>query len=264
VTPSRTDWLRELWHYRELLYFLAWRDVTLRYKQAALGAAWAILQPVLGMAIFTLFFGRLAGLPSNGIPYPIFVYVALAPWTYFSTVLGVAGNSLIGNTNLVTKVYFPRVLLPASSAAAGLLDLGISSTVLIILMAYYRIAPGWTALWLPVLLAGLILVALGVSMLFAALNVRYRDVKHAMPFLIQMWLFCTPIVYPSTIVPERFRPLAALNPCWGIIDGIRAALLAPDTFNPVSALTSLAAGVLIFLAGLAYFRSAERTFADII
>ena len=264
MTPSRTEWLKELWHYRELLYFLAWRDVTIRYKQAVLGAAWAILQPVMGMVIFTLFFGRLAGMQSGDIPYPIFVYAGLAPWTYFATVLNTAGNSLIGNSNLVTKVYFPRVLLPGASAAAGLLDLAISSSVLVLLMIYYRITPGWTLLWLPILIVGLVLVSVGVSMLFAALNVRYRDIKHAMPFLIQMWLFCTPIVYPTTLVPERFRPLLSLNPCWGIIDGIRSALLGGTTFDTAAVLTSLASASVIFVVGLMYFRSAERSFADVI
>jgi lipopolysaccharide transport system permease protein len=264
VTISRTEWLRELWHYRELLYFLAWRDVTIRYKQAALGAAWAILQPLMGMIIFTLFFGRLARMPSGDIPYPIFVYAGLAPWTYFANVLNTAGNSLVGNSNLVTKVYFPRVLLPGASAAAGLLDLGISSTVLLLLMAYYGITPGWTVLWLPILLVGLVLVSVGVSMLFAALNVRYRDIKHAMPFLIQMWLFCTPIVYPSTLVPEQFRPILALNPCWGLIDGIRSSLLAGHSFDAVAAGTSFLSAMALFVVGLLYFRSAERTFADVI
>jgi lipopolysaccharide transport system permease protein len=264
VTVSRVEWLSELWHYRELLYFLAKRDVTIRYKQAALGAAWAILQPVLGMIVFTLFFGRLAKIPSDGIPYPIFVYTALVPWTYFATVLGIAGNSLIGNTNLVTKVYFPRVLLPAASAAAGLLDLSISSSVLLVLIAYYRIWPGWTALWTPVLVGGLVLMTLGVSMLFAAVNVRYRDIKYVMPFFIQMGLICSPIVYPSTLAPEWLRPFMAINPCWGLIDGIRSALLAGESFNLVTAGTSMGVSVGVFLLGLAYFRRAERTFADVI
>jgi lipopolysaccharide transport system permease protein len=253
-----------MWRYRELLYFLAWRDVMIRYKQAALGAAWAILQPLMGMLVFTLFFGRLAKMPSDGIPYPIFVYCGLVPWTYFSGVLGLAGNSLVNNSNLVTKIYFPRVLLPAASAVAGLFDLAIGASFLLVLMAYYHVWPDWHLLLIPIFLAGLILMTLGVSMLFAALNVRYRDIKHATPFVVQLWLFCSPIIYPATLMPEKYRPLLAINPCWGIIEGFRSCLFAGRPFDVPLISASMVGAVIVFLGGLMYFHSAERTFADVI
>jgi lipopolysaccharide transport system permease protein len=258
------EWASELWQFRELLYFLAWRDVALRYKQAALGAAWAILQPLLGMLIFTLFFGRLAKMPSDGVPYPLFVYCALLPWTYFSTVLSLGGNSLVGNSNLITKVYFPRVLLPAASAVAGLLDFVIGGSFLVLLMVYYRVEPTWHLLLVPLFMAGLLLVTTGVSMLFAALNVRYRDVKHAVPFVVQLWLFVTPIIYPATIVPERFRTALAMNPCWGIIEGFRSCLVGGQHIDVNLVGTSMFTAAVIFCVGATYFRKTERTFADII
>jgi lipopolysaccharide transport system permease protein len=254
----------EVWRYRELLYFLAWREVKVRYKQAALGAAWAIIQPLLAMIIFTLFFGRLAGIPSDGIPYSLFCYCALVPWTYFSGVLAFAGNSLVSNSNLITKIYFPRVLLPAASAAAGLVDFVISASFLVVLMAYYRVAPTWRLTMIPLFLVGIALFTLGLSMLFAALNVRFRDVKYVLPFLIQIGLFCTPIIYPSTLVPHRFQWLLSLNPCWGLIDGFRACVLPGRSINVTLTIASMAATVLVFITGAIYFRSTERTFADII
>jgi len=260
----RSDWLSELWRYKELLYFLAWREVKVRYKQAALGAAWAIIQPLFTMIIFTLFFGRLAGVASNGIPYPIFCYCALVPWTYLSGVLNMAGNSLVNNSNLITKVYFPRVFVPASSAVAGLLDFLIGSSVLVLLMVYYRVRPSWALLLAPVFLLGIVLVTLGVSMFFAALNVRFRDVKHTLPFLIQIWLFCTPIIYPATVVPARFRPLLLLNPCWGIIEGFRSSFFPAAHIDVLPCVLSMAAAVGVFLLGGLYFRRTEQNFADII
>jgi len=260
----KTDWFAELWRGKELLYFLAWREVKVRYKQAALGALWAIIQPLFTMLVFTLFFGRLAGVPSDGIPYPIFCYCALVPWMYFSGVLNMAGNGLVNNSNLITKVYFPRVFVPASSALAGLLDFLIGSSVMVILLAYYRVKPTWSILLAPVFLIGIIMVTLGVSMFFAALNVRFRDVKHTLPFLIQIWLFCTPIIYPVTVVPARFRPLLSLNPCWGIIEGFRSCLFPGRHMEVLPNVLSMLAAVAVFVVGGLYFRKTERTFADII
>ena len=260
----KSEWLSELWRYRELLYFLAWRDVKLRYKQAALGAAWAIIQPLFAMIIFTMFFGRLAGMPSDGIPYPIFCYCALVPWMYFSGVLGQAGNSLVGNANLITKVYFPRVLLPAATAVAGLLDFAVSSIVLGALMVYYRVHPGWLLLLAPLFVLGMVVLTVGMSMLFGALNVRYRDVKYVLPFLLQIWLFCTPIIYPSTIIPARFRVLLALNPCWGMIEGFRACIFPNRPLHAELIGTSMAVTLIVFVTAVVYFRRTERSFADII
>ncbi|HXE13044.1 MAG TPA: ABC transporter permease [Bryobacteraceae bacterium] len=254
----------EIWRYRELLYFLAWREVKVRYKQAALGTAWAIIQPLLAMIIFTLFFGRLAGMPSDGLPYSLFCYCALVPWTYFSGVLAFAGNSLVSNSNLITKVYFPRVLLPAASALAGFVDFLISGSFLVVLMAYYRVTPNWRLLLIPLFIAGIGFLTLGLSMFFAALNVRFRDVKYVLPFLIQIGLFCTPIIYPSTLVPHRFRWLLSLNPCWGLIEGFRGCILPVKPINLTVTATSMAVTLLVFITGVLYFRRTERTFADLI
>jgi lipopolysaccharide transport system permease protein len=256
--------LSELWRYRELVYFLAWRDVKVRYKQAALGAAWAILQPLLGMIVFTLFFGKLAGIPSEGVPYPLFSYCALVLWTYFSGVIGQAGVSLVSNANLITKVYFPRVVLPASTALGGLLDFVASLGFLVIMMVYYRVHPGWSILLAPVFVAALLLVTTGVSLILAAMNVRFRDVKYAIPFAIQLGLFLTPVIYPISYIPKRFQTLAALNPLSGIVEGFRACVLGGARVDPVLTLISLAGCVTLFTVGLFYFRKAERLFADVI
>lgn len=258
------SFLSELWRYRELLYFFAWRDVKLRYRQAALGVAWAVIQPLFGMIIFTLFFGNLARMPSDGIPYPIFAYCALVPWTYFSGVLGLAGNSLVNNSSLITKIYFPRVLLPASVALAGLLDFVVGSSILVVLMAYYHVPPSWALLLIPLLVLMMMLLTTGVSMLLAAVNVRYRDVKYVLPFLIQIWMFVTPIIYPVTIIPARFRPILAINPCWGMIDGFRACVFPHRGLDFRLLGTSVAVAVLVFLLGSLYFHKAERDFADVI
>jgi lipopolysaccharide transport system permease protein len=258
------EWLTELWRFRELLYFLAWRDVKLRYKQAALGAAWAIIQPLFTMVIFTLFFGKLAGVPSNGIPYPIFTYCALVPWIYFSSTLSLAGNSLVSNSNLITKVYFPRVLLPAASAVSGLLDFAVGSGLLIVLMLYYRIRPSSALLFYPVCVVLMLILTVGVSMFMAALNVRYRDVKHTIPFLVQIWLFVTPVIYPSTMIPQRYRPLLALNPMSGVVEGFRACLFPGQKLDASLMTTSLAVSLVFLIVAAVYFRSTERTFADII
>jgi len=256
-------WLAELWRFRELVYFLAWRDVKVRYKQAALGAAWAILQPLLSMILFTLFFGRLASIPSDGIPYPLFSYAALLLWTYFSGVLGQGGQCLVSNSNLITKVYFPRLTLPAANAVSGLLDLAVGLGFLVALMVYYGVYSGWSLLLAPVFVAALVLFTLGASMILASLNVWYRDIKYASPFLIQMWLFVTPVIYPTSFLPENLQTLMALNPLAGIVEGFRACLFA-QPLNPTLSAVSLTAAVVVFVAGLLYFRKTERAFADVI
>lgn len=256
--------MKELWRYRELFYFLVWRDVKVRYKQTVLGSLWAIIQPTATMVVFTIFFGRLAKMPSDGLPYPLFAYSALLPWTYLATAVGFAGNSLLSNATLIRKVYFPRAAIPASAVLAGLVDLGIASLVLIGLMFYYHVHPGWPLLLWPVLVALTVMLAMGVGMIFAALNAKYRDIKYALPFFIQIWLFVTPIIYPASLVPERFRVWMLANPLVGLIEGFRAALL-PGRAMPWGELgISAAATVVILVAGWAYFHRAQRAFADTI
>jgi lipopolysaccharide transport system permease protein len=263
-TKMKSETLTELWRYRELLYFFAWRDIKVRYRQAAFGAAWAVVQPLLNMIIFTLLFGRVAHFQSGDIPYPIFVYCGLLPWTYFSGVLGVASMSLVNNDPLLTKVYFPRSLLPAGSVLAGLLDFVIGSFLLVGLMFYYHVRAGWALLLSPLVILVMVLLTMGVSLVTAALNVRYRDVRYALPFLIQVWMYATPIVYPATMVPQRFRLILALNPCWGIVDGLRACLFPGQPFNFELMGTSIAVAIIIFVLGAYYFRRAEKSFADVI
>ncbi len=258
------EWFREFWRYRELFYFLIWRDVKVRYKQTALGAAWAVIQPFFTMIVFTLFFGKLARIPSDGIPYPIFFYSALLPWVYFSEALRFSGNSLVTNANLITKVYFPRAAIPASSALGGLVDFGIASVLLLGMMAYYHIGPSWELLLWPVLVVPLVLLALGVGMILAALNVKYRDVKHAIPFIIQLWLFVTPIIYPTSLVPDRFRVWLALNPLSGLIEAFRASLLPDRPLDWPLVGMSVAVALLVFALGGLYFKRAEQTFADVV
>ena len=217
--------IRDLWAYRELLYFLAWRDVKVRYKQTALGAGWAILQPVASMLVFTLFFGKLARIPTDGIPYPIFVYAGLLPWTFFANAVTASGDSLVANSNLITKVYFPRMLIPGAAVAAGLVDFAISAVVFLVMMPLYAVGIQWRMLMAAPLLALTVLVALAFGMWIAALNVKYRDVRYAVPFMIQLWMFVTPVIYPVTIVPRRWRWLLYVNPMSGIIQGYRSALL---------------------------------------
>ena len=255
---------REFWRYRELFYFLAWRDVKVRYKQTVLGIAWAVLQPLLTMFVFTFLFGTLAKLPSEGIPYPLFYFGALLPWMYFSATISNSGNSLVANANLVTKVYFPRIILPASAALSGLVDFGIGCILLTGIMAYYGVAPGWEVLLCPLLVIPLVAVALGVSMILAALNVRYRDIKYTLPFLVQMWLFLTPVIYPTSIVPDRYRFLIALNPLTGLIDSFRASLVPSKEIDwSLFGVSSIVTIVIFTVAGL-YFHKSERTFADIV
>jgi len=258
------EWLREIWQYRELFYFLVWRDVKVRYKQTVLGAAWAVIQPFFSMLVFTLFFQRLAKMPSDGIPYPIFSYSALIPWTYFSTAVSTAGNSLVSNSHLLTKVYFPRVAVPASSAFGGVVDFAIASVVLLAIMAYYQFPPAWSLLLWPVLVIPLVVLALGVGMFLAALNVRYRDIRYALPFFIQIWLFVTPIIYPTSIIPEKFRVLMFLNPLAGIIEGFRACVFPQRQMNWALLGVSVLTTAVIFIVGALYFRKTERTFADLV
>jgi homopolymeric O-antigen transport system permease protein len=254
----------DLWRYRELFYFLAWRDIKVRYKQTALGVAWAVLQPLMTMAIFTLLFGKLGNMPSEGIPYPLFYFSALLPWTYFSATLTNSGNSLVANANLLTKVYFPRVILPTSAAFSGLVDLAVGCVLLVVMMGYYRVVPGWELLlWLPLVVL-LFVLALGVSMILAALNVKYRDVKYTLPFLVQFWLFATPVIYPLSIIPERYRLFIALNPLSGIIDAFRASLVPGKQIDWQLLLISSLITLAIFYAAVLYFKKTERAFADIV
>lgn len=255
---------RELWSYRELFYFLAWRDVKVRYKQTILGVLWAVIQPFCTMVVFTILFGRVAKLSTEGIPGPIFYFSALLPWTYFTSTVSGAGLSLVANSHLLTKIYFPRLILPAAPALSNLVDFLLGSVMLVAIMAYYHIPVGWTLLlWLPLVLL-LALLALGVSMILAAVNVRYRDVRHAIPFGIQLWLFVTPVIYPASSVPERFRWLISLNPMTGLIEAFRHALL-PDQAVDWSLLgLSVGLTAVLLVGGAAYFRHTEREFADLV
>lgn len=255
--------LREVWQYRELLGFLTWRDVRVRYKQTALGAAWAVLQPLLTMLVFSVFFGALARVPSDGLPYPVFAYCGLLPWQLFAFALTGSAQSLTANERLVTKVYFPRLILPLAAVLAGLVDFAIAFTLLVPLMAYYGVQPGPALLTLPLFVLLALASAVSVGLGLGALNVRFRDVRHALPFLTQFWLFVTPIAYPASLVPERWRALLGLNPMAGVVEGFRWALLG--TPAPGAMLWVSAAAVLAGLgAGLLYFLRVERSFADVI
>lgn len=265
IRPSK-GWaaldLAELWRYRELIFFLSWRDIKVRYKQTALGIAWAVIQPVSTMVVFSLFFGQLAGIPSDGLPYPIFAYCALLPWQLFAYSLTESSNSLVANQNLITKVYFPRLVIPLSSVLASLVDFVIAFGVLVGLMGYYHIVPTQAAWTLPLFVLLAVSLALGVGLWLSALNVQYRDVRYTLPFLTQVWLVATPIAYPSSLVPEQWRALYGINPMAGVVEGFRWALLgtgkAPGNMLAVSVLATL----VIFVSGLYYFRRMERIFAD--
>ncbi|HEY7792577.1 MAG TPA: ABC transporter permease [Gaiellaceae bacterium] len=256
--------LDELWAYRELFYFLMWRDVKVRYKQTALGAAWAVLQPLLLMVVFTIFLGQLAGVGPPGIPYPIFAFSALVPWMFFSNALAASANSLVGSSNLVSKIYFPRILAPVAAACSFLLDFAISFVVLLLLMAAYTIAPDEKAFLVPVFAAYVVAVAVGAGMLLSALNVRYRDVRYALPFLIQLWLFATPVAYQFDVVGSQYRLIFALNPMVTGIEGFRSALLGTGGVPIEIFVISTLSAVVLVVAGFLYFRRVERTFADII
>ncbi len=265
IEPSR-GWvavqLGELWAYRELLYFLAWRDVKVRYKQTALGAAWAILQPLFTMLVFSVFFGRLAGIPSDGAPYPLFALAALIPWTFFANALGQSSNSLVNSAHLIAKVYFPRLIIPLASVLGGLVDLAVASLIFVPMLLYYGVALSWRVVWLPGFALLALATALGVGLWASALNVEYRDVRHVIPFLTQIWMFLTPVVYPGSLVPERWRPLYSLNPMSGVIDGFRWALLGAGAPPALPFLVSVTASLLILTTGALYFRRMEKTFAD--
>ena len=256
--------LGELWDYRELLYFLIWRDVKVRYKQTAIGAAWAILQPFLTMVIFSVIFGELVRVPSDGVPYPVFSYAALLPWTFFATALNRSSASLVYDANLISKVYFPRLIVPIAAVLAPMVDFAIAFTILLGMMLFYGIVPGAVALTLPLFLGLALLTALGLGFWLSALNVKYRDIGYVIPFLIQVWLFVTPVVYPSSIIPERWQWLYGLNPMAGVVEGFRWSLLntgsAPGTLIIVSATVV----VVLFVGGLFYFRRMENEFADVV
>lgn len=256
--------LKELWSYRELLYFLTWRDIKVRYKQTVLGASWAIIQPFMSMVVFSLFFGKLAKIPSDGIPYPIFAYAALVPWTFFANSLTHSSNSLVQEANLIKKVYFPRLTIPLSSILSNGVDFLLAFSVLLGMMLFYGIYPTFNILWLPLLLLLAFVCSLGVGLWLSALNVEYRDVRYTLPFMVQLWLFASPIVYPSSLVPEDWRTLYALNPMVGVVEGFRWALLGTETApGPMIIISSLSA-LAVLMGGLFYFKKMEETFADVI
>lgn len=267
IEPSR-GWvslkLKELWEYRELLYFLCWREIKVRYKQTVLGAAWAVIQPFFTMIVFSIFFGKLAKIPSDGIPYPIFSYAALVPWTFFANGLGKASQSLVGGANLIKKVYFPRLSMPIANVLSGIVDFMLAFIMLIGMMFYFGIVPTVNVVWIPFLLLLALTTALGVSLWLSAMNVQFRDVQHVIPFITQLWLFATPIVYPSSLLPEPWRTLYGINPMAGVVEGFRWALLgtstAPGPMLIVSALVALS----LLISGAFYFRRLEKTFADVV
>jgi lipopolysaccharide transport system permease protein len=256
--------LGELWRYRELVYFFAWRDLKVRYKQTILGATWAILQPFLTMVVFSIFFGRLAEVPSDGLPYPVFSFAALVPWTFFANGLTQGSNSVVANAGMVKKIYFPRLTLPVATVMAGLVDFALAFAVLIGMMYFYRIAPTSNIVWLPLFLLLALITALGASLWFAALNVRFRDVRYIVPFLVQLWLFLTPIAYSSEIVPEQWRLIYSLNPMVGVVEGFRWALLGTNTEPGPMVVVSAFVSLFLLVTGVIYFRRMERSFADIV
>ncbi|MGA2139833.1 MAG: ABC transporter permease [Verrucomicrobiia bacterium] len=268
LIQPRSGWLSfdlaALYRYRELLYFLTWRDVIVRYKQAAVGVAWAVLQPLLTMVVFTVIFGRFAKMPSDNLPYPIFAFTALLPWNYFAQAIGRSGTSLVSNANLVSKVYFPRLVIPISGAIAPLVDFVISFVILLGMMVWYGIAPTWGVLALPLFTLLAVVTAVAVSLYLAALNVKYRDVGHAIPFLVQFWMYASPVVYSVSIIPEKWRLLYSLNPMVGVIEGFRWALLGKEQPDFAVMAMSIIVVAILLVGGLVYFKRTERVFADII
>lgn len=256
--------LREIWEYRELLYFLTWRDIKIRYKQTALGAAWAIIQPVFTMVIFSIFFGHLARIPSDGIPYPIFSFAALVPWTLFVYGLTQSSNSLVGSANLIKKVYFPRLVIPISSLLSGIVDFLIAFVILLAMMIYFRIMPTINVVWVPFFVLLTLVTSLGVGLWLSALNVEYRDVKYVVPFLTQFWMFATPIAYPSSLLPQPWRTLYGLNPIAGVVEGFRWGLLGTKTHPGTILIASSTTALILLISGAFYFRRMERTFADVV
>ena len=256
--------LHELWDYRELFYFLIWRDVKVRYKQTLLGAAWAILQPFFTMVVFSLFFGRLAKMPSEGIPYPIFSYAALVPWTFFANGVSQSSNSLVMSANLIKKVYFPRLVIPIASVFSGFIDFILAFIVLLGMMLFYGIYPTSNIIWLPFLLVLAVLTSLGVGFWLSAINVQYRDIRYIVPFLLQLWMFATPIVYPSSLLPEPWRTLYGINPMAGVVEGFRWALLGTETQPGGMVFVSALVAVGLVISGMYYFRRMEKTFPDVV
>lgn len=268
ITPQTKDWLSlnlsELWEHRELIAFLAWREVSSRYKQAVLGATWALIQPVLTMVVFSFIFGRLAKVPSDGLPYPIFSFAALLPWQYYQTATQTASNCLVANTNLITKVYFPRLIIPIAAVLPALLDLAIAFSIVFFIMLYFGIYPTWKLAWLPIFGCLAFIIALGCGLWYSALCVQYRDVRHVVPFVMQLTMFASPIAYSSSLIPERYKFLYFMNPLVVVIDGFRWSLLGVGQPFRGEAVGSLLVAMLILLSGLYYFRAVERGFADVI
>ena len=256
--------LRELWEFRELVYFFAWRDIKVRYKQTVMGVLWAIIQPFLTMVIFSLFFGRLANVPSDGVPYPVFSYTGLVPWTFFANALSQASNSLVVNANMVKKIYFPRLALPIATVLAGVIDFVLAFIVLLGIMFYYHMVPTINVIWLPFFSLLALVTSIGVSLWLSAMNVQFRDVRYTIPFLTQTWLFLTPIAYPSSSIPQPWQTLYGLNPMAGVVDGFRWALLG--TSAPPGAMTAVSTVVALVLlvTGAFYFRRMEQSFADVL
>jgi lipopolysaccharide transport system permease protein len=254
--------LRELWAYRELAYFLAWREIKVRYKQTAIGVAWAVLQPLAMMLVFTVFFGKLGNLPSDGIPYPLFTFAALLPWQLFSRTITECTNSLVADQRLITKVYFPRIIIPLATTLSAIVDFAISAGLLVALMLFYGIFPGIEVVWLPVFILLMLIAALGVGFWLSALNVEYRDVRHALPFVNQFWLFVTPVVYSSSLVPERWQVLYGINPMVGVIEGYRWALLGVGKGPSPMLIVSAVIAVALFVSGIIWFHRREQTFVD--
>ena len=256
--------LRELWEYRELLYFFAWRDIKVRYKQTVMGALWAIIQPFFTMVIFSLFFGRLANVPSDGVPYPVFSFTALVPWTFFANALAQASNSLVSNANMIKKIYFPRLALPIATVLAGIIDFAVAFIVLLGIMLFYGLVPTVNIIWLPFFALLALVTSLGVSLWLAVMNVQFRDVRYTVPFLTQAWLFMTPIAYPSSLLPEPWRTLYGLNPMAGVVEGFRWALLGTDTAPGKMIIVSSLVALILLIGGAFYFRRMEESFADVL
>jgi lipopolysaccharide transport system permease protein len=267
IEPSK-GWvslqLHELWNYRELIYFFIWRDIKIRYRQTILGAAWAVLQPFLTMVVFSIFFGRLAGVPSDGVPYPIFSYAALVPWTFFATGVSMAANTLVNNANMLKKIYFPRLTMEIAAVIGGLIDFILAFVVLLGMMLFFKIVPTKNVIWLPLFLLLALITSLGVGFWLSALNVQFRDVRYVVPFLIQLWLFITPVAYSSSLIQEPWRTFYGLNPMAGVVEGFRWVLLNTDTAPGVMTFISALVALALFVSGIYYFRRMERTFADVV
>jgi len=255
---------RELWEYRELVFFFAWRDIRVRYRQTVMGVLWAIIQPIFTMVIFSLFFGRLANIPSDGLPYPVFSFAALVPWTFFANALTQASNSLVVNGNMLKKIYFPRLALPIATVLAGVIDFALAFIVLLGIMLFYGLVPTINIIWLPLFALLALVTSIGVSLWLAAMNVQFRDVRYTIPFLTQAWLFVTPIAYPSTLLPAPWRIVYGLNPMTGVVEGFRWALLGTDTAPGLMTIVSSAVALVLLVSGAFYFRRMEQTFADVV